>query len=88
MNDPFYILSTLVEKDFKVRYRNMSLGVFWSLVNPLIMMLVLTFVFSSVFPGRREHFWLFVLARIFNLMYELQTIQRPSASLLIGARAR
>ena len=26
--------------------------------------------------------------RIFNLMYELQTIQRPSASLLIGARAR
>ena len=30
----------------------------------------------------------YVLARIFNLMYELQTIQRPSASLLIGARAR
>ena len=29
-----------------------------------------------------------ILARIFNLMYELQTIQRPSASLLIGARAR
>ena len=28
------------------------------------------------------------LTRIFNLMYELQTIQRPSASLLIGARAR
>ena len=31
---------------------------------------------------------LFSLPRIFNLMYELQTIQRPSASLLIGARAR
>ena len=29
-----------------------------------------------------------VYTRIFNLMYELQTIQRPSASLLIGARAR
>ena len=29
-----------------------------------------------------------LVARIFNLMYELQTIQRPSASLLIGARAR
>ncbi len=29
-----------------------------------------------------------LLTRIFNLMYELQTIQRPSASLLIGARAR
>ena len=61
MNDPSYILRTLVEKDFKVRYRNMSLGVFWSLVNPLIMMSVLTFVFSSVFAATREHFWLFVL---------------------------
>ena len=29
-----------------------------------------------------------MFSRIFNLMYELQTIQRPSASLLIGARAR
>ena len=34
------------------------------------------------------HFEQDALSRIFNLMYELQTIQRPSASLLIGARAR
>ena len=61
MNDPFYILRTLVEKDFKVRYRNMSLGVFWSLVNPLIMMLVLTFVFASVFKTERDDMWLFIL---------------------------
>ena len=61
MNDPFYILSTLVEKDFKVRYRNMSLGIFWSLVNPLIMMAVLTFVFMFVFKRGGEHFWLFIL---------------------------
>ena len=61
MNDPFYILSTLVEKDFKVRYRNMSLGVFWSLVNPLIMMLVLTFVFTVLFSATEDDFWLFLL---------------------------
>ena len=61
MNDPFYILSTLVEKDFKVRYRNMSLGVFWSLVNPLIMMLVLTFVFTVLFSAKEDDFWLFLL---------------------------
>ena len=29
-----------------------------------------------------------VLARIFNLMFDIPTFQRPSASLFIGARAR
>ena len=60
-NDPWYVLSNLVIKDFKVRYRNMSLGIFWSLVNPLIMIGVLTYVFTFVFENDRPHFALFLL---------------------------
>ena len=65
-----FVLTSLVSKDFKRKYRRSFLGVAWSLLNPLLMMMVMTAVFSYIFKFDIENYPLYLIlgTTLFNLM--------------------
>lgn len=56
-----FVLTSLVTKDFKLKYRRSILGVAWSVLNPLLMMIVLAAVFSYMFRFSIENFPLYLI---------------------------
>ena len=55
------VLHTLVEKDFKARYKDKALGRLWSLADPLVMVIVFTIVFEYIFKTGQKFFPIFLL---------------------------
>ena len=64
------LLFLLVEKDIKLKYRRSWLGYLWSILNPLLVMIVMTVVFSTMFSRNIENFpvYLFCGNLLFNYM--------------------
>lgn len=55
------LIYNLVARDLKVKYKGSILGFFWSLLNPLIMLIVYTVAFKYIIKIRVENFPLFFL---------------------------
>ncbi|MDL2232650.1 ABC transporter permease [Ruminococcaceae bacterium OttesenSCG-928-L11] len=55
------LLWQLVKRDFITRYKRSVLGVLWSLLSPLLTMLVMTLVFSHLFRGDIPYFPVYLL---------------------------
>ena len=77
LNRNWFIISSLVSKDFKLKYRRSFLGVAWSVLNPLLMMLVLTAVFSTIFRFSIENYPLYII--LGNTLFALMSDSTSSA---------
>lgn len=62
------LLFELIKKDIKIKYKNSVLGIIWSMLNPLLIMIVLTIVFSAFFKNHIANFPVYVLTG--RLMYQ------------------
>lgn len=67
-----FLIRQLVGRDFKTKYKRSVLGIFWSFLNPLLMMIVQYFVFSTIFKSDVPNFaaYLIIGTVMFNFFSE------------------
>ncbi len=67
------LVAQLILRNVKARYKRSILGVAWTMVNPLLTMLVLTLVFSAVFRFPTRQYALYVLSGLLAWNFFAQT---------------
>jgi len=82
------LIQSLVARELKARYRGSVLGFFWSFFNPLLLLLVYSFVFSYVMPAahdpRIEPYALFMFCGILPWTWFSSSLLESSNVLIAG----
>ena len=77
-----FLISQLVIRDFKSKYKRSILGVFWSFLNPLMTMTVQFLVFSTFFSSDTKNYPIYLLSGVvcFSFFSECTTMCLTSIS--------
>ena len=81
------LIQSLVARELKARYRGSVLGFFWSFVNPLLLLLIYTFIFTTVMPNRVEGvqpYALFMFCGILPWNWFSASLTEASGALIAG----
>src|SRR4051794_20670385 len=81
------LIQSLVARELKARYRGSVLGFFWSFINPLLLLLVYTFVFKYVQPrgeGGPENYALFMFCGILPWTWFASSLTESAGVLISG----
>jgi lipopolysaccharide transport system permease protein len=82
------LVQSLVARELKARYRGSVLGFFWSFINPLLLLLIYSFVFTVVLPGIHpreiEPYALFLFCGILPWTWFSSSLLEASTVLISG----
>jgi ABC-type polysaccharide/polyol phosphate export permease len=82
------LVQSLVVRELKARYRGSVLGFFWSFANPLLLLLIYSFVFTVVLPGTHppeiEPYALFMFCGILPWTWFSSSLSEASNVLISG----
>src|SRR4051812_35786924 len=82
------LIQSLVARELKARYRGSVLGFFWSFINPLLLLLVYSFVFTFVMQGSNDErirpYALFMFCGIMPWTWFAPSLLESSGVLIAG----
>jgi lipopolysaccharide transport system permease protein len=86
------LIRSFVVRDLRVRYVGSFMGLFWSVIHPIVLLISYTFVFSKIFGIRLRpedtgttSFALFLFCSILPWLYFQDTLQRSSTIIIDNA---
>src|ERR1700738_5725274 len=68
------LIWALAQKELSVRYKRSVLGFLWALLNPALMMLVLTLVFGTIMRFSIDHYAVFLLSMLLPWTFFSQSL--------------
>jgi lipopolysaccharide transport system permease protein len=81
------LIQSLVARELKARYRGSVLGFFWSFINPLLLLLIYSFVFKHFLPRSGEslpHYEVFMFCGILPWTWFSSSLLESSGVLISG----
>ncbi|MGH9898824.1 MAG: ABC transporter permease [Pyrinomonadaceae bacterium] len=80
-----WLIIALVGRDLKMRYRGSTLGFLWTFLNPLLLMLVYTLVFSVYFRAEMKAYPAFLLSGLLPWLWFATSVQSGTTSIIDGS---
>ena len=80
-----FLFEELVKRDFKQKYKGTALGMAWSVLNPLLTLLVRRLVFTHFFGRRMEHYTTYLFAGNLVFSYYRESTRGGMNSLMANA---
>ena len=79
------LIVSLTKKELKVKYRGSVLGFFWSLLNPILTMLVYSFVFSIVLRAGIPEFAIFLICALLPFNFLSNSVNYGASSIIANS---
>lgn len=80
-----FLFEELVKRDFKQKYKGTALGMAWSVLNPLLTLLVMRLVFTHFFGRNMEHYTIYLFAGNLVFSYYRESTKGGMNSLMANA---